>query len=34
MGTINLVLKRVSNLKYYLGIDSMMVFPEKHQLKY
>ena len=34
MDTINLVLKLVNNLKYYLEIDVVMVFPEKHQSKY
>ena len=31
MDTINLVFKLVNNLKYYLEIDGVMVFPEKHQ---
>ena len=34
MDTINLVFKFVNNLKYYLEIDGLMVFPEKHQSKY
>ena len=34
MDTINLVFKLVNNLKYYLEIDGVMVFPEKHQSKY
>ena len=34
MDTINLVFKFVSNLKYYLEIDGVMVFPKKHQSKY
>ena len=34
MDTINLVFKLISNLKYYLEIDDVMVFPEKHQSKY
>ena len=34
MDTINLVFKLVNNLKYYLEIDSVMVFPEKHQSIY
>ena len=34
MDTINLVFKLVNNLKYYLEIDGMMVFPEKHKSKY
>ena len=34
MDTINLVFNLVNNLKYYLEIDCLMVFPEKHQLKY
>ena len=34
MDTINLVFNLVNNLKYYLEIDGVMVFPEKHQLKY
>ena len=34
MDTINLVFKLVKNLKYYLEIDGVMVFPEKHQSKY
>ena len=34
MDTINLVFKPVNNLKYYLEIDGVMVFPEKHQSKY
>ena len=33
MDTINLVFKLVINLKYYLEIDGVMVFPEKHQSK-
>ena len=34
MDTINLVFKPVNNLKYYLEIDGVMIFPEKHQSKY
>ena len=34
MNTINLVFNPVNNLKYHLEIDCVMVFPEKHQLKY
>ena len=34
MDTINLVFKLVNNFKYYLEIDCVMVFPEKHQSKY
>ena len=34
MDTINLVFKLVNNLKYYLEIDGVMVFPEKHHSKY
>ena len=34
MDTINLVFKLVNNLKYYLEIDGVMVFPEKNQSKY
>ena len=34
MNTINLVFKLVNNLNYYLEIDGVMVFPEKHQSKY
>ena len=34
MDTINLVCNLVNNLKYYLEIDCVMVFPEKHQSKY
>ena len=34
MDTINLVFNLVNNLKYYLEIDCVMVFPEKHQSKY
>ena len=34
MDTINLVFNLVNNLKYYLEIDGVMVFPEKHQSKY
>ena len=34
MDTINSVFKIVNNLKYYLEIDGVMVFPEKHQSKY
>ena len=34
MDTINLVFKLVNNIKYYLKIDDVMVFPEKHQSKY
>ena len=34
MDTINLVFKLANNLKYYLEIDGVMVFPEKHQSKY
>ena len=34
MDTNNLVFKLVNNLKYYLEIDGVMVFPEKHQSKY
>ena len=34
MDTINLVFKLVNNLKYYLEMDGVMVFPEKHQSKY
>ena len=34
MDTNNVVLKLVNNLKYYLEIDGVMVFPEKHQSKY
>ena len=34
MDTINLVFNLVNNLKYYLKIDGVMVFPEKHQSKY
>ena len=34
MDTINLVFNLVNNLKYYLEIDCVMVFPEKHQPKY
>ena len=34
MGTINLVFKLVNNLKYYLEIDGVMVFPPKHQSEY
>ena len=34
MDTINLVFKLVNNLIYYLEIDGVMVFPEKHQSKY
>ena len=34
MDTINLVFKLVNNLKYYLEIDGMMVFPETNQSKY
>ena len=34
MDTINLVFKLVNNLKNYLEIDGMMVFPEKHLSKY
>ena len=34
MGTINLGFKLVNNLKYYLEIEGVMVFPEKHQSKY
>ena len=34
MDTINLLFKSVNNLKYYLEIESVMVFPEKHQAKY
>ena len=34
MNTINLVLKLVNNLKDYLEIDGVMVFPEKNQSKY
>ena len=34
MNTINLVFKLVNNLNYYLEIDCVMVFPEKHQTKY
>ena len=31
MDIINLLVKLVNNLKYYLEIDDVMVFPEKHQ---
>ena len=34
MDTINLVFKLVNNLKYYLEIECVMVFPEKNQSKY
>ena len=34
MHTINLVFKLVNNLKYFLEIDGVMVFTEKHQSKY
>ena len=34
MDIINLVFKLVNNLKYYLEIDGVMVFREKHQSKY
>ena len=39
MDTINLVFNLVNNLKfllqkYYLEIDGVVVFPEKHQSKY
>ena len=34
MDTNNLVFKLVNNLKYYLEIDDVMVFPEKLQSKY
>ena len=36
MDTINLdlVFNLVNNLKYYLKMDGVMVFPEKHQSKY
>ena len=34
MDTINLVFKLVNNLKYYLEIDGVMVFPKKHQSEY
>ena len=34
MDTINLVFNLVNNLKYYLEIDCVMVFPEKHRSKY
>ena len=34
MNTINLVFNLVNNLKYYLEIDGVMVFPKKHQSKY
>ena len=34
MDIINLLVKLVNNLKYYLEIDDVMVFPEKHQSKY
>ena len=34
MDTINLVFKLVNNLTYYLEIDGVMVFPEKHQSIY
>ena len=34
MESINLVFKLVNNLKYYLKIDGVMVFLEKHQSKY
>ena len=33
MDIINLLVKLVKNLKYYLEID-VMVFPEKHRSKY
>ena len=34
MDTTNLMFKLVNNLKYYLEICGVMVFPEKHQAKY
>ena len=34
MASINLVFRLVNNLKYYLEINGLMVFPEKHQAKY
>ena len=34
MNTTNLVFKLVNNLKYYLEIDGVTVFPKKHQSEY